>query len=451
MNKINGFKIKIKNNSFVKSVLTLSSGVIIGQIINFFGMPIISRIYSPVIIGDYTSVTTTANVICAIACLGMMTVFMLPDKDEEARNLSKLVSLSTVVIVIIIIVLMWIAFPNYKVFAVTSITYSTALITLGLYCILYTISNICYAYVNRKKQYRVLFWNPVISSIANVVIGTILGIMGMGYLGYMLSHILGFVINIIHLVMHENPYDKIVGSKLYYWQLLKKYKQFPIFQMPANIISNLRGQIQVQMLANLFSSYSLGMYSMALRILTIPITLLATPINRVYYQEANMRYNKGENIGEFSFNILKANIKIAIVPIGILVIFGELIFSVFLGSQWREAGTYAAVLGLYQLMIFCSNCLSGGFVIIGKNFLNLFTSLYNLLAIGIVYLIAYNWDISIMTCLWVMNFFGISGMLLSQGIFFKLTGVKIRKYIIFILQYIILPFIVSWVIRSLIY
>ena len=84
-----------------------------------------------------------------------------------------------------------------------------------------------------------------------------------------------------------------------------------------------------------YSSAALGMYSMALKVLSLPTSLLATPVNRVYFQEASQRYNRGEDIGEFSFKILKANIKIAIIPISILIIFGEWIFALFLVEQGR--------------------------------------------------------------------------------------------------------------------
>ena len=87
----------------------------------------------------------------------------------------------------------------------------------------------------------------------------------------------------------------------------------------------------MQMMERFYSSTALGVYSMALKVLSLPTTLLATPVNRVYFQEASQRYNRGEDIGEFSFNILKANIKIAMIPIAVLIVFGEWIFALFLG------------------------------------------------------------------------------------------------------------------------
>ena len=124
----------------------------------------------------------------------------------------------------------------------------------------------------------------------------------------------------------------------------------------------------------------LGIYAMAMRILSLPTILLQTHVIRVYFQEASQRYKNVEDIGEFSIKILKTNIKLAIIPLSLLMIFGEYIFAIFLSEQWREAGTYAAVIGMHQLMLFCNNCLSGG-LIIGKTRINLYVAIVMLASI----------------------------------------------------------------------
>ena len=48
---------RILSSGFLKSVLTLSSGVVVAQGINFLGMPAVGRVYSPAAMGDYTIIT----------------------------------------------------------------------------------------------------------------------------------------------------------------------------------------------------------------------------------------------------------------------------------------------------------------------------------------------------------------------------------------------------------
>ena len=435
------------NNNFVKNVFTLSTGVIVGQAINFSGMPIIGRLYTPEDIGDYSAITANADVISAIAYLGMMMVFLLPEKDEEARGLVKLVSKSTFLITTLSILLLKCIEHRYQVFSISTVSYDSALIVLWFYVVLFNISNICYAYVNRQSLYKVLFWNPIIAATVNIVLGIIFGMCHMGFKGYVIARLISFVANIIHLLRHANAFEKIDQKKYCTKTLLHDYKRFPLYQMPANLIGSMKTQIETQLIAALFSSASLGMYSMAMKILSLPVSLLAAPINRVYYKEASVKYNKGEDIGQFSFNILKTNIKIAIIPIVIVTIFGEWIFTLFLGYQWKEAGTFAAILGTYQLMNFCAGCLSGGFVLIRKNNINLFIAIYNLVTTIMAYFISFFFITDVYIAVFIMSLLGISGILISQGIFLKLTGCSIVEYIKFIFMYILIPVGLSWLVR----
>ena len=436
---------RIRGNGFLKSVLTLSSGVVVGQAINFFGMPIVGRLYTPAAMGDYTVITTNAGVISSVACLGMMTVFLLPERDEEARGLSRLVMFSTLLLTTLAVFGLWFIHPYWRIFSTEETPYLLALAVLWLYIVCNTMSNICTAYVNRSKLYRVLFWNPVLYGGVNVVLSILFGVLDWGFLGYTFATILAFGANIVHLLLHGNPFGKVHSTDCQPLPLLRAYRRFPIYQMPANLISSLGAQIPVQLMERFYSSAALGMYSMALKILSLPVTLLAAPVNRVYFQEASQRYNRGEDIGEFSFNILKANIKLAIVPISLLIVFGEWIFALFLGEQWREAGTYAAIISIYQLMQFCSSCLSGDYVIIGKNNWNLISAFATLFLSGVVYAI---W--SCLPGIPVFVFLAVISLLFSLRIigaqiaFFWYVHFPIYRYLLLILRSVALPYVLSY-------
>lgn len=438
------------SSSFLKSVLTLSSGVVVAQGINFLGIPVVGRVYSPAAMGDYTIITSSAGVISSVACLGMMTVFMLPEKDEEARGLTRLVTYSTLLITTLAVLGLWLCAPFYRIFHTEETPYVLSLAVLWTYIVFNMVSNICYAYVNRRKLYRVMFWNPIITAGINVSCGIAFGLLDWGFLGYTAAHILSFLVNILHLLRHANPYERISDPAFRCLPLLKSYRRFPLYQMPANLVGNISQQIPIQMMEALYSSAALGMYSMAQKILSLPAALLAGPVNRVYYQEASQRYNRGEDIGDFTFKILEANIKTAIVPLMLLILFGEDVFSLFLGKQWRDAGTYAAILSLYTLVSFCSSCVSGGFVIIRRNNLSLFFSFFSLILNVLLLWVVTVSHAGIYTCLMLTSVFEIARNLLVNGLFLKLVGVPVHRFCMFNLKYVVLPFGAAWVLRVLI-
>lgn len=442
---------RIKNSSFLKSVLSLSSGVVIGQAINMIGMPIIGRVYTAADIGDYTLITTNANVILSISALGMLTVFMLPEKDSEARELSRLVTYSTIVISLFCVIILSLVSPWWRLIKTEEVSYSVALAVLWAYVIMTSVNSICYAYSNRLRLYKVLFWNPVIGAGVNIVLGIIFGTLHFGFVGYTLAHIISMVINILHLIVNANPYAPIPWDERQgYRKLLKAYQRFPKYQMPANLVSSVATQIPLEIMSFSFSATVLGYYSMANRILSLPMSLLATPINRVYFQEASQRYQRGEDIAEFGFKIMETNIKIAIIPVVILMVFGRWIFSFFLGVQWETAGAYAAVLGVYYLVSFCASCLSGSFVIIGKNSWNLVCSIANV-GIGVLLFVLIKLipSISAMAFMFIMALSFTVERVVEEGVFFSYLGFRLKDYILFVLKWILFPFVTAFGIQFL--
>lgn len=87
---INRWINRIQNSSFIKSVLTLSAGVVVSQAIALFTSPIISRIYDPQVVGDFSLILSNSTIIGTIICMGFLSAIMLPPEDEQAKGLCRL-------------------------------------------------------------------------------------------------------------------------------------------------------------------------------------------------------------------------------------------------------------------------------------------------------------------------------------------------------------------------
>ncbi len=437
---------KIRSNSFFKSVMTLSAGVLVSQVITFLTLPFISRIYGPDILGDYSFLVSNSAIIGVLVCLGLMSAIMIPKEDEEAKGLCRLTVAAVVLLSTLLLTIALLLSGTFQLFTV-NLNYKVACLLLWLYIVFTNVSAVCYAYINRLKMYKVLFWNPVIGVCADVTVSILLGLLGCGLWGYLSGKLLSTLLVTLYMLRRANPFSGKTDDSCSMLNLLRKHRKFPLYQCPANIVDTLAQQLPVQLIKRLFGSAVLGSYSMCMSILGIPVRFLSSPVNRVYYQEATSRYNAGEPIGEFSYKILTANVKTAIIPIALLMIFGEPLFVFFLGSQWKQAGSFAAILGLYQLVVFCSTCLSGNFVIIGKQKLNLFFSVLgivlNLLAFGIGFLVFGN-------AYHVLALFALAGTLYKLadiGLFLYYTGIRFSRFLLFVLFYIVCPIAVSLLIR----
>lgn len=442
-------KKRVKESSFIKSILTLSSGAVLSQAIIFAGTPLISRLYSPSDMGEYTILSTASSVCCSVSNLGMMTSFMLPETDRESRSLCKLVAVSTVVLSFFICLILFFMQGRFRIVDESSYPYSGLMGLLWLIGVCVTINNICTAYINRLKMYKVILRSQILYAITNVTISALLGFAKGGFVGYSVGSICAYLVSIIYLILHGNPFVHETDKAFSYFKLLRSYKRFPLYSMPANIVMMLSEQVNAQIFRIAFTADILGMYSMANKILTIPALLLATPINRVFFREASERYHDGRPIGDLAFSMIRAGTIAAWLPLALIVLFGREIFAFFLGAQWGEAGIYASILGLYSLMSFIDAALNGAFIIIRMNKWNLYIGFFDLLTSLFLMMAAVFWIENIYMFLILMTGSRILRTLIFKGIFLKKTGVPFLRFAKFILLYTVLPIILIWGLRAI--
>ena len=77
----------------------------------------------------------------------------------------------------------------------------------------------------------------------------------------------------------------------------------------------------------------------------------------------------------------------------------------------------------------------------------LFTLLYNAGLAGFMF-----WHLpDVYVWVWIISILNIIRVMLLQGIFLKITGVSIRRYLLFNLGYVIIPLALVWGIRVLLH
>jgi len=443
-------KERFRKSDFLKSILTLSAGVVVSQAVALFTTPIISRIYGPDVLGDFSIISSNVTIFGVIVSLGLIPAIMVPRDNDEAKGICRLLAMAILVLSILLFLVL-VSLPETKHLFSVSIGYGVACAALCVYLFFNSLSAICYSYVNRQKLYKVLFWNPSIGTVSNAIICIVLGLLGFGLWGYLVGTIVSSMILILHMLTNANPFTGRISDEYSSLRLLRKHKDFTFILLPSELIGTLARQVPVQMLSRFWGSVVLGSYSMCLIILDLPSKFLAGPVNRVFYKEAMDRHHRGENIGDFSFRLIKANIKLAIIPIFILVIFGEPIFSFILGSRWSMAGSFASLLGIYKIMSFCNSCLNGKYVIIDRKRIILYIHILVLISYGLVFYICHLMDCSPFQTIFFFSLTGTVMTLFDNFLFMIMTKVSIPDYIKFIAIYIFCPIMIASGIRILLF
>lgn len=435
-------KKKLTQNQFIKNVMILISGNVLGYAVNLVTLPLISRVYSPEQLGEYDLILSSGKFVLDAISLGLLIGILLPDEDKKAKQLCQLILVANVGFLTILFALFTSIQDIYKLFD-TSIPYTLSLFLLAMYLLTYNMQNLFYSYTNRQKLYNILFWNPLLLSASNTIVSLILGVAGFGTAGYLLGTIFSYVICIIHMGRHVRPFNVRISLKQWKGRIVE-YKDLTLVQMPANVISTIGNEIPTQYLGRVFGSAMLGGYSMAIKILGVPVAVFSVPVNRVIYQTMAEKVNKGENIGNFIFSILEKNIKIALLPIGMLIILGERIIPFILGESWVAAGEYITVLGVIYMLKFCSACISGTFVVMGRQKLSLCMSFINLAKFAICFGVSYAIHFTVFQTIIIYAVFECLYQLLNLTLCVLCTGYSIGKFANFILKYIVMGNVVIY-------
>lgn len=333
----------------MKNAAKISSGTMAGQIISFITLPIIARIYGAEVVGHWTLLNSIATIVNSFSDLGLTNAIMVEDDEESSLRLYNVV---TTIVIAISIISGLVAVIYYSIVP-SGMGISNLFIGLLIAILIFTLqqTQICYTWLNRQGKYGILMKNPVINNTIIGVVAVIFGLAGAKTYGYYVATILGQIITLIH--MKRFLPKKMITFKLDdYRHVFKTRLSFIKYQMPTNVISQVKNQLPVLLIKKLFGAEVLGYYSVSVKVLNIPITLLANALGRVFFQTISDMKRKGEEIGAFAYRNITKAMKVAIVPMIFLVALGDVFIMILYGKEYEMAGTMLQIVSFQNFFTF---------------------------------------------------------------------------------------------------
>lgn len=335
------FLSQIINSTFLKNTALIITGNIIAQLLAIIFLPIKSRLYGPELFGEFGIFNATVNLVNGLVCLGLISAIVSPEEDKEASAIYKVCLISCSTFAIILLILVFILSPVFRIINLSA-NYYLVCILMGIFLVINNWASMTYIWGNRKKEYKLLMYNPIIGSIVNFITVIIFAFLDIKSVGLITGAIISQIAIIIHLLLHLKPTDfkhSINDFKF----VLHRYKEFPLYQMPSNFLKGIGGQLPIIIMGTYFGTNFVGNYNMGQSLLYVPITLVGSALGQVHFKQATDLYNNGQDVGEFTYRVVKTILYLAFIPLLICSIFGKYIFQIFLGVQWAMAGTIAQI------------------------------------------------------------------------------------------------------------
>lgn len=339
------WKTKVLNNAVVQSVAILVFANILSQIIQTASLPIVSRLFSPDNFGVLAVFWSSVGVLSVVSSLRYELSIPLPVLQ---RNASLLLSLSLYLnfffSCFILVVALLFGSQITNILNIQAIEGYLWILPIAVFFI-GTYKALNYM-VLRIKNYKKSGIVKVKQSIAQVLFTVTAGWFSAGELGLILGLVFGSFVAVVSLVS-ISEFKKlcvdifVFSSRLRMLVLVKRFRKFPIFDVPAAGLNVLSAHLPNFVIASLFGASTAGLYYLAERVFAIPMSLLGKAVSQVFYSQSVDDILKGVYRRKVIV-ILLALFCVAIPPVLILFFYAEPLFVFVFGDEWREAGLYVS-------------------------------------------------------------------------------------------------------------
>jgi lipopolysaccharide exporter len=429
--------------SFIQDILKLVSGTVVALLIALLAMPVITRLYSPEDFGILQLFISILSIICLISCLQYQLSILLPKKDEDAANIFAL----CIVLITVSSILCWLIVSmssKWIGIVLNAPKLSNYLIFLPLAFFLNSIFIVMNYWLSRKSRFGRIASSGVANSLSSKAVQIRYGIDNANSQGLISGVIFGYIIQDLIMLRAVSMDSSLLKSINYkkVLQMAARYRNFPLFSAWSEIANDISRQSPSFMLSLFYSTAVVGYYSMAVQIVSLPMSIIGSATGQVFLKNASEERNKPGGIRNIVMQTHRKLVCTMIFPMVILLIIGEELFGFVLGPKWYISGLYVKLLVPWIFLMFISSPLTNVFFVLEKQSYALVFDVVLLVSrVGALYLGGVYGD-----PYFTLALFSLTGALfcgLMNLIILKLSNVDIREEIIIDTRFLLLSILAS--------
>ena len=442
---------KAFKNDFLNNSLIMLNGTVVSQILNLIMTPFMSRLYTPADYGQY-SVISSLTLILSVAASGKYDLAIMQEKEgknkKDTYNLAMMLTIGFSGVIFIFGI--FAKLLNIGTFVISDY------FILSFFVFFTTANSIINIWLNSEGHFRQISKNRIIYSLSNLVGIIFFGIIHLGYKGIIYASLLAYLLQffyVYYFLSRQIAYHNIYSfNRTGMIKQAKKYKKFPLYQMPALLLNSASSNLPVLLFTQLLGETISGYYSMTIKIINLPMSLIGNAIGEVYYNKATQYKEDEKKLEKLTWTIYTKLIILGSCGMGVIAALGDILFSFVLGKEWEMAGEYARILSPWYFLVFITSPFSYLFPILGKQKQNLFLNIVML--ISRVMTIILGVIIFVDDHLKIIIIFSCSGTLLWLWVncyILHLSGIKKYKSFLFSVGAFISGVVIFMCIRSILF
>ncbi|HJU84398.1 MAG TPA: lipopolysaccharide biosynthesis protein [Holophagaceae bacterium] len=349
-------KRRLMGGEFARNVAKIAGGTAIGQGLVMASMPLLTRIYTPEHFGLQGVYVSVLSMLVVVACLRFELAIPLPKEDGEAAHVLVLALLSVGLVTLLTLAgcLFLGGWFLTTVRASGLRPYLVWVLPIGVF------GGGAYQAMSywalRRRDYARLAKTRVQQGLAQVVTQIGLGLLPFGPLGLLAGADVGRLNGTGTLVRSalegEGKYFKSI-TREGLRSMASRYREFPLLSAGSALINAAGLYIPVILFTRSFDTRLAGQFSLAQRIIAIPIALIGQAVAQVYMAEgAALLRDRPAELHALLKRTIRKLLLLGAPPVLLLALMGPWGFRLVFGPKWGEAGLYVRILCPMYLLQF---------------------------------------------------------------------------------------------------
>jgi O-antigen/teichoic acid export membrane protein len=326
-----------------KDVYKLISGTALAQAIPFIFSPLLSRLYEP---SDYALIglmLAAGNILTEFTSFKFeRTIVLEEDRKTAANILMSCFGISTIISILLLIILLIFKSSINQM----QIHQSIGVLVYVLPPIVWAMSFIIASnfWFQRIKEYYRIATNKVVQMASITFISLYFGYINLEN-GLIIAYLSGWLILLFYTLFQIkktnvkwSDFDLKISKTA-----LSKFSHFPKYNLLPSLLNTFALSLPYYLITMRYGEDMGGHFNMCKQLILIPAGFISTAFAQIYFRKFAEAINHHQSILTLFYSMMKPVLGIGFIMLFSVGFFGDIIFEIVLGSNWKQAGEIGMV------------------------------------------------------------------------------------------------------------
>ena len=367
---------------YLRSILLLTSGSMLGQVIGFVGSMIMTRIYTASEIGIMTTVVSFSGIFAPVINGRFDFALVKERRDKYIFALVKLSIYIGVVLSLFISLGSFIYFTGIDGF----ISPFVSVVFVFFILVIQVFSNVFKSYNNNIGDFKTMTSVIVMQRFAEEVSMTVFGLLGWKAIGLLVSRVIGQYFGMKREI--KNIKKKFINIlSVQRKDMVEAYnihKRQLYYSAPAALMNAGSYSLISLVIGKFFGLEVLGVYAISFAVLGLPLSVISGNVSKVYFSEASKEYAKKGVFNESTNKTLIFLILFGIILFFVMYYLFPMIVPFIYGDKYEMSGFMIRILSPMFAIRFVSSAINTGLVVCNKQNFELIIQLLFMISVALL-------------------------------------------------------------------